>query len=182
MKQEISICWIRRDLRLEDNAALYHALKSNYPVLLLFIFDENILNKLQNKTDARLTFIHQTLEKIQQQLIESKTSLLVKYNTTEKAWAEILAAYEVKEIYANHDYEPYATKRDHSIADFLKSKKIPFRTYKDQVIFEKDEVVKSDGKPYTVFTPYFKIWQQKLNEFYVKAYPTEKYFTNFWWY
>lgn len=179
MKKEISICWIRRDLRLEDNAALYHALKSNYPVLLLFIFDQNILDQLQNKTDARLTFIYQSLEKIQSKLVEHQTTLLVKYNTPEKAWGEILATYNVKEVYTNHDYEPYATTRDNSLSALLSSKEIAFHTYKDQVIFDKNEVVKADGKPYTVFTPYFKIWQQKLNNFYVKPYPTEKYFANF---
>ncbi len=179
MKQEINICWIRRDLRLEDNAALYHALKSNYPVLILFIFDENILDKLQNKTDGRLTFIYQTLEEIQSQLIKNETTLLVKYSTPQKAWAEVLAEYHVKEVYANQDYEPYATNRDQNLSEFLGKHNISFHTYKDQVIFDKNEVVKADGKPYTVFTPYFKIWQQKLREFYVKAYPTEKYFANF---
>lgn len=179
MKQEISICWIRRDLRLEDNAALYHALKGDYPVLILFIFDQNILNKLAHKSDARVTFIYQTLEKIQVQLIENKTSLAVKYNEPEQAWAEVLAEYDVKQVYSNHDYEPYATTRDNNLLELLKSKEISFSTYKDQVIFDKDEVVKADGKPYTVFTPYFKIWQQKLNDFYVKPYPTAKYFSNF---
>ena len=179
MKQEISICWIRRDLRLEDNAALYHALNSKDPVLLFFIFDKDILDKLQNKAESRLTFIYETLAKIQEKLIKNKTSLLVKYDTPEKAWVEVLAAYNVKQVYINHDYEPYATTRDHALSEFLSTKEIKFHTYKDQAIFDKDEVVKADGKPYTVFTPYFKIWKQKLNEYFVKPYPTEKYFTNF---
>lgn len=179
MKQPISICWLRRDLRLEDSAALYHALKSDLPVLVLFIFDKNILQKLDNKKDARVTFIHETLTKIQQQLIAHKSSLLVKFQTPEKAWAEVLSTHEVKEVYTAHDHEPYAINRDQSLAKFLSSKGIRFQTFKDQVIFDKNEVLKADGKPYTVFTPYFNVWRKKLDEFYVKAYPTEKYFNNF---
>lgn len=179
MRKKISICWIRRDLRLHDHAALYHALKSKYPVLVLFIFDQDILNKLENKTDKRVNFIYQTLEKLQEQLIKNSTTLLAKYNTPANAWNEVITNYDVQAVYANHDYEPYAVTRDTNLAGFLKSKEIAFYTFKDQVIFEKDEVVKADGKPYTVFTPYFKIWQQKLNGFYIKPYPTEKYFANF---
>lgn len=179
MKPSISICWLRRDLRLTDNAALYHALKGEYPVLPLFIFDSHILDKLTNKTDARVTFIHQTLSNLQAELHQHGCSLLVKYDTPEKAWQEILNTYDVKAVYANHDYEPYAIKRDDALAEFLRSENIAFHTFKDQVIFEKNEVVKSDGKPYTVFTPYFKIWQQKLGDFEVKAYPTLKYSNNF---
>lgn len=179
MKQPISICWLRRDLRLEDNAALYHALKSDYPVLLLFIFDKNILDKLQNKADARLTFIYQTLAKIQQQLVSHNTTLLIKHQTPEQAWTEVLSNYEVKAVYTNHDDEPYAIIRDQKVAELLNTKEITFHTFKDQVIFDKNEVLKADGKPYTVFTPYFNVWRKKLNEFYIKAYPTEKYFKNF---
>jgi deoxyribodipyrimidine photo-lyase len=179
MKQPISICWIRRDLRLEDNAALHHALKSDFPVLILFIFDVNILDKLQNKADARLTFIHQTLTEIQEKLANYHTTLLVKYQTPEKAWNEILSSYEVKKVYTNHDDEPYAISRDQKIGELLQAQEISFHTFKDQVLFDKNEVLKSDGKPYTVFTPYFNVWQKKLNEFYIKAYPTEKYFKNF---
>ena len=179
MKKPISICWLRRDLRLADNAAVFHALKGPDPVLLFFIFDSNILNKLEDKADARVTFIYQTLKSLQEELTAYNTEILVKYSTPEKAWAEVLADYEVKAVYTNHDYEPYATKRDDSLAEFLRSENITFHSFKDQVVFEKNEVVKADGKPYTVFTPYFKIWLRTLNDFYVKAYPVEKYATNF---
>lgn len=175
---DISICWLRRDLRLADHAALYHALKGGYPVLALFIFDQNILNKLDNKKDARLTFIHQTLANLREELQQHGSSLLVKLGSPEKVWPEIIKAYQVKAVYANHDYEPYAIKRDDGLAEYLRSEEIPFYTYKDQVIFEKTEVVKADGKPYTVFTPYYRQWLQKLDAFYVKAYPTERYFKN----
>lgn len=175
----ISICWLRRDLRLKDNAALYHALKGKHPVLVLFIFDKNILEKLENKNDARVTFIYKALEMLQAELKENNSSLLVKYDTPENAWQTILNEYDVKTVYTNHDYEPYAAKRDDSIAKYLSSQGIAFNTYKDHVIFEKSEVLKADGKPYTVFTPYYRVWQKKLNDFYVKSYPCEKYFNNF---
>lgn len=176
MKQEISICWLRRDLRLTDNAALYHALKSDYPVLLLFIFDKHILSKLPSRQDARVTFIFDTLEQINTNLNQLGSSIWIKYGTPEEAWAEALSTYTVKEVYTNHDYEPSARERDDALAEYLASEAIIFKTFKDQVIFEKNEVIKSDGKPYTVFTPYFRQWQQKLDSFYLKPYPVEKYF------
>ncbi|GAA4209063.1 deoxyribodipyrimidine photo-lyase [Pedobacter jeongneungensis] len=173
----VSVFWFRRDLRLEDNAALYHALKSEYPVLPLFIFDKNILDKLL-KDDARVTFIYQTIEGLKKKLQQRGSDLLVKYGTPEKIWPEILKEYEVKEVYTNHDYEPYARERDDNMAEFLTSEKIVFKTYKDQVIFEKNEILKADKTPYTVFTPFYKQWHAKLNDFYVKAYPTKKYLKN----
>lgn len=175
---KINICWLRRDLRLEDHAALYHALKVENPVLLVFIFDKNILNKLENKADARIDFIHQQLSKINEQLLKKGSSLLVKYDTPEKAWQEIIKDFDVATVYTNHDYEPYAKERDNEIAKLLKKAGIAFHTFKDQVIFEKDEVKKADGTPYTVFTPYYKQWQQKLNAFYLKSYPVSKYAKN----
>ena len=179
MKSEINICWLRRDLRLEDNAALYHALRSPFPVLLLFIFDKNILNKLADKKDARVTFIHQTLSTLNSSLQQWGSSILTRYGSPEEVWPEILNSYTVKSVYTNHDYEPYARERDDALAEYLRSEQIGFHTFKDQVIFEKNEITKADGKPYTVFTPYFRQWQQKLNEFYLKAYPIEKYKGNF---
>jgi deoxyribodipyrimidine photo-lyase len=177
---KINICWLRRDLRLDDNAALYHALKAEKPVLLVFIFDKNILNKLENKADARIDFIHQQLSKINEQLLKKGSSLLVKYDTPEKAWQEIIKDFDVETVYTNHDYEPYAKERDDEISELLKKAGIAFHTFKDQVIFEKDEVKKADGTPYTVFTPYYKQWQQKLNAFYLKSYPVSKYAKNFY--
>lgn len=177
-KPNINICWLRRDLRLDDNAALYHALKAENPVLIVFIFDRNILNQLENKADARVDFIHQQLSKINDQLIKKGSSLLVKYDTAEKAWEEIIADFNIQSVYTNHDYEPYARKRDEHISELLKNNGIAFQTYKDQVIFEKNEIQKADGTPYSVFTPYYKQWQQKLNPFYLKSYPVSKYFKN----
>jgi deoxyribodipyrimidine photo-lyase len=179
MKQPISICWLRRDLRINDNAALYHALKSGNPVLLLFIFDTDILDQLPNKQDARVTFIQQTLAAMHQQLSSLGSSILIKYGVPADLWEnDILKEYTVEGVFTNHDYEPYAKKRDTEIAGLLKSKNIAFYTFKDQVLFEKDEIMKADGTPYTVYTPYFKQWSAKLNDFYSSSYPTPKYLKN----
>lgn len=181
MKPEINICWLRRDLRFDDNAAVYHALKGASPVLLLFIFDKNILSKLANHKDARVSFLHQTLTALSNTLQEKHgSSILIKYGEPEQVWAELLQTYQVKAVFTNGDYEPDAIKRDAAIAEQLRLKQIQFHSYKDQVIFEKKEIVKADGLPYTVFTPYFRQWQQKLNDFYVSAYPVEKYLQNLW--
>lgn len=177
---QISVVWLRRDLRLHDQAALYHALRSPYPVLPLFIFDRYILSKLEDRDDARVTFLHHTLSQLQNELHQLGSSLLVKYATPVEAWQQVLQEYNVAQVFTNHDYEPYAIKRDEEIGQLLQSAGIPFKTYKDQCIFEKDEVVKDDGKPYTVFTPYSRKWRAKLNAFYLKSYPTEKYFSHFY--
>jgi len=174
----INICWLRRDLRLDDNAALYRALKEELPVLVVFIFDKNILEKLENKADARVDFIHQQLSKINNALIKKGSSILIKYDTPTIAWQQIIEEFTIKAVFTNHDYEPYARKRDEEISGLLKQKDIALYTFKDQVIFEKSEVQKADGTPYSVFTPYYKQWQLKLNEFYLKSYPTDKYLEN----
>lgn len=176
--QTINICWLRRDLRIQDNAALYHALKSEHPVVVVFIFDQNILKKLNNKADARVTFIYNALAKIKSELEELGSSLLVKNGTPEEIWPELLKNYTVRSVFANQDYEPYATKRDGAMAKYLKQQNVDFFTFKDQVIFDRDEILKSDGQPYTVFTPYYNQWQKKLNSFYLKSYPCSRYFKN----
>lgn len=177
-KEPVNIFWFRRDLRLRDNAGLYHALKSDLRVLCVFIFDSEILGKLEDKDDARVTFIHQTIEHLDKDLQKHGSSLIVKYNSPDGAWNELLKEYKIETVYTNHDYEPYAIKRDHLIADKLKKHDIAFKTYKDQVIFDKDEVVKDNGEPYTVYTPYMRKWHQKLTPFYLRSYPTEKYLHN----
>ncbi len=178
-KIKICVFWFRRDLRLKDNAALYHALKSNYKVLPLFIFDKNILDKLEDKTDARVSFIHQTIIEINEQLAKLNTSLLVKYGTPDIIWKDLIKDYEIAEVYTNHDYEPYAKERDAELLKTFTKENIPFKTFKDQCIFEKTEVVKDNAEPYMVFTPYKRRWLDKLKPFYIKPYPTEKYFKNF---
>ncbi|NQX53517.1 deoxyribodipyrimidine photo-lyase [Pedobacter panaciterrae] len=178
MKEEISVCWFRRDLRLDDNAALYEALRGPYPVLPLFIFDTKILKKLSNREDPRVTFIHHTLQEIHSELATQGSTIAVEYGTPEEVLIQILKNYNVKAVYTNHDYEPNAIERDDALAEYLASEQIEFKTFKDQVIFEKNEILKADGKPYTVFTPYFNQWRAKLNEFYIKSYPINNYFNN----
>jgi deoxyribodipyrimidine photo-lyase len=176
----INIVWLRRDLRLDDNAALYHALKTGVPTLLLFIFDTEILDKLTNKYDKRVLFIHKELERLHNELKELGSSIMVKIGSPLQVWADLIQDKKISAVYTNHDFEPYAKERDTKIQALLAKHKIGFHTYKDHVIFEKDEVVKDDGKPYTVFTPYSRKWRAKLKPFYYKSYPTIKYFGNFY--
>ena len=159
----ISIHWFRRDLRLEDNRALNAALQSGYPVRCVFIFDRQILDKLEDKTDARVTFLHDELHQLDLSLRRLGSSLHVFYGEPAEVWRNIIAAGEVKEVFCNRDYEPYAIQRDKQIHELLLSNNIKFIGRKDHVIFEKDEVIKDDGKPYTVFTPYSRKWKLLLN-------------------
>lgn len=177
--QPISVFWFRRDLRLTDNAGLYHALRAGHPVQPVFIFDTTILGKLPSPKDARVEFIHQALTRLDTDLQKLGSSLLVMHGEPQEAYAQLLAKYEIKAVYANHDYEPSAIARDTAIAALLKEQGIAFHTFKDQCIFEKLEVAKDDGTPYTVFTPYSRKWKQKLNDFYTKPYPAEAYYRHF---
>ena len=180
MPQPISIFWFRRDLRLDDNAGLYHALRGGAPALPVFIFDTDILEGLEEKADKRVHFIHNALAAMQARLEGVGSTLHVLMGRPLDCFKQLTAEQQVTVVYTNHDYEPYALKRDREIREFLAGKQIAFHAYKDQVIFEKDEVVKDNREPYTVFTPYSRKWKEKLNEFYLKPYPTEKYFDNFY--
>lgn len=157
MNSRIVVFWFRRDLRLEDNVGLHQALQSGNKVLPLFIFDEEILDKLP-KDDARVSFIYNTLETINKELNSMSSSLLIKQGNPLEVWKTLLEEFSVSHVFCNHDYEPYAIKRDQDVKDFLESQSVSFHSYKDQVIFEKDEVLKTDGTPYTVFTPYKNKW------------------------
>ncbi|MBC7848139.1 MAG: deoxyribodipyrimidine photo-lyase [Chitinophagaceae bacterium] len=178
MKQ-VNIFWFRRDLRLSDNAGLYHALRNNIPVVPVFIFDTEILSGLEDKDDQRVQFIHEAIKKLQHELVALKSTLHVFHGTPKQTFERLLTQYDVQIVYANHDYEPYAIDRDKQIAGLLQTAGKEFKTSKDQVIFEKSEVEKDDGKPYTVFTPYSKKWKSNVNSFFLQSYPTEKYFDNF---
>lgn len=174
----VTVFWFRRDLRLEDNAGLYHALKSGNPVLPFFIFDKEILDDLEDKDDARVSFIYKAIEEVKKECQKQHSDLHVVYDTPEQALTNLIASYQINAVYTNHDYEPYAKVRDEAIKTMLGKQGIDFKTFKDQVIFEKAEVTKDDGKPYTVYTPYKNKFYQKLKPFYLKAYPTEKYFNH----
>ncbi len=179
-KQEVTLFWFRRDLRLEDNVGLFHSLQSQYPVIPLFIFDEAILDSLP-KNDARVGFIHETLSKINQKLRETGSSLLVKKGKTQTVWQELIQEFDVKEVFFNKDYEPFAIKRDLAIEELLKANKIYCFSFKDQVIFEENEIVKSDGLPYTVYTPFKNKWLEKYNATApVREYDATEKFSNFY--
>jgi deoxyribodipyrimidine photo-lyase len=178
-KKEVSIFWFRRDLRLEDNAGLYHALKNNKNVLPIFIFDTVIMEQLENKEDKRVEFILLALKKLQEDLAAVGSSLLIMKGNPLEVYKKLITEYSVKNVYTNQDYEPYAIARDQSTKKLLSENQIDLQMFKDQVIFEKNEITKDDGKPYTVFSPYMRKWKSKLSDFYLKAYPAQKYFNNF---
>jgi len=166
----MSVCihWFRRDLRLEDNTALFHALQSGVPVLLVFILDSHILSELTVPgvltLDKRLIFICDQLVVLQKKLRAFGSDLKVFYGDPVEVWQKIAGQYDIQSVYANHDYESYAISRDEQVYRFLSARKIAFHTYKDQCIFEKLEIAKDDGSPYTVFTPYSKKWLNTLSE------------------
>ena len=175
---KVSVFWFRRDLRLIDNHGLFRALKSKRKVLPVFIFDKSILDNLFDKKDKRVSFIYQNLLNIEKEINKLGSSLWVIYDTPLNAFKLICSTFDVSEVYTNHDYEPYAIKREKEISDFLCLNKILFHSSKDQVIFEKDEVMKKDGTPYTVFTPYSKIWKQRLKETKITFYKSENQLSN----
>lgn len=154
--------WFRRDLRLDDNVGLYHAIKNETKVLPIFIFDSDILDRLP-KEDSRVCFLHQRIEELNQQLAESNKKIHVYHGKPIDVFRKVLSANAVHAVYTNRDYEPYATQRDAEIKALLSEKDIALSTYKDHVIFERDEVVKSDGTPYRVYTPYSRVWLDKFD-------------------
>ena len=160
--EKVSIFWFRRDLRLEDNTGLYYAYTQEKNVLPLFIFDRDILDKLENKKDPRVEFIHQQICKLNEKLKFFGSSILVKYGKPSDIWNTLLEQYDIQTVYTNRDYEPYARKRDEQVRNLLKEKNIQFLDFKDQVIFEKDEIVNGSGGFYKVFTPYSRNWLEKF--------------------
>ena len=178
-KKEVVIFWFRRDYRLADNAALFHALKNEENVLPLFIFDREILDKLEDKKDARVQFIHQEIGRIKKELNKIGSDLTVKYGKPADIWKDLLEKHGVKVVYANNDYEPYAGERDEQVADLLRQSGAEFHTFKDHVIFEKSEVTKDDGDPYVVFTPYSKKWLAAFDSESIQPFENEKYYDSF---
>lgn len=162
MAEKYIAFWFRRDLRLFDNTGLYHALKQGQKVLPVFIFDRDILDKLEDKDDVRVTFIHQEITAMHEDLQGKGSGMVVKYATPEAAWQEITDEYDLSAVYTNRDYEPYAKKRDAAIGDLLAEKGIEFKTCKDQVFLESQEVLTGKGTPYHVFSPYARKWREVL--------------------
>lgn len=193
---KVNVFWFRRDLRLEDNAGLHAALKSDCPVLPLFIFDREILDDLEDKEDARVAFLHDTLSGMKQELeSEFGSTLLVRYGFPVEILKSLLQEYDIAAVYTNRDYEPYAKERDGLVEELLAQNNVSFYTFKDHVIFEAEEVTKKDGGTYTVFTPYSRTWRAKLEErmsvlenenagavevsYYFKPYPVKEYAQHF---
>jgi len=179
MNEDVVVFWFRRDLRLNDNAGLYHALRSGKRVLPVFIFDKAILNNLDDKHDRRVSFMHKAVQQLHKQLEELGSSLLTSYGYPAEVFEVVMNAYNIVGVYTNHDYEPYAKERDNRVKQVLDAHGAFMHTYKDHVIFEKDEVLKPNGEPYTVFTPFSKTWRSKLEKTNTSSYPTEKYYQAF---
>ncbi len=169
---KISLFWFRRDLRLFDNHAFYKALQKGN-VLPIFIFDKNILNKLEDKNDQRVSFIYDEIKKLTSELEIYNSSLAVYYDNPLNVFKKLTQDFQIEALYYNHDYEPYAIERDKSVNQFLNSLNIPVFSFKDQVIFEKDDILKSDGKPYTIFTPYMRKWKEALIKQSLPAFSSE---------
>jgi deoxyribodipyrimidine photo-lyase len=158
---KINIFWFRRDLRIEDNTALNYALEKGLPVLPVFIFDTAIIDELPGD-DPRISFIYLTLQKINNDLQKLGSSLLVLKGDPEEVWKNLISSYDINSVYINKDYEPYSISRDLKIEVILRKNKILLFRYKDQVIFEEREILKSDQNPYTIFTPYKNKWLQNF--------------------
>jgi len=179
-EEAINIFWFRRDLRFDDNKALYHALEADNPVLPIFIFDKTILDDLEDKDDARVTFIHDELSKLNSQLKAKGSGIRTFYDSPDNVFKTLIKEFKVENVFTNRDYEPYARKRDRSINKLLRENDIEFKTFKDHVILEPHEVLKDDGDPYVVFTPYSKVWLKTLKDTDLEPAPSALYFDNFY--
>lgn len=178
MSKKINIFWFRRDLRLDDNVGFLEALKSDLPVMPIFIFDTEILDSLP-EDDARVTFIYEELQKMRRELQENHSSSIAMYHgKPATVWRQIIKEHEVENVFTNHDYEPYARARDEEIEEILAKKGIGFHSFKDQVIFEKDEITKQDGGPYVVYTPFMKSWKGKFRNLDLKIHYTSQHLDN----
>ena len=178
-KPVVNIFWMRRDLRLEDNTALYHVLKTRENVLPLFIYNPDILERLEVRPDFRVNFIYKALAGIKESLEKIGSSLYIAHGRPQDIFKKMAEEFHICSVYTNRDYEPYSVYRDLQVERFLKINKIEYHSYKDHVLFEKDELVKEDGKPYTVFTPYKNKFIEKFNKEMVRPLNTTQYFHNF---
>lgn len=175
MKQkDIAFFWHRRDLRIEDNRGLFKALTGGCTVLPIFIFDTKILDQLPNKRDARVLFIHQELKRLKVAYQQHGSDLKVFHGSPLEVWKKLVDEYAPKSVYTNRDYEPYALERDKELHAYFTQKGIDFKGSKDHVIFEKSEVEKLDGGPYTVFTPFSKRWKLLLEPSMLEELPSSK--------
>ena len=173
----MNIFWFRRDLRINDNKGLFEALKSKKEVLPIFIFDRTILDELQ-KDDSRVSFIHELIDQLDTEFQKNGKNLAVFYGEPLTVFEQLVKENKIETVFTNHDYEPYARKRDESISSFLAFKNIGFKTFKDQVIFEKNEMVKENQTPYVVFTPYSKKWKENFKKIQLEHFKSEDLLSN----
>ena len=177
MKKKISIFWFRRDLRLDDNRGLYNSLKENNSVLPIFIYDKNILDKL-NLNDHRIEYINHAVLKMNEVLSKKNKSISCFYGKPEQVFLNLINQFDIKKVYTNRDYTPYSNKRDLIIKELLENNGIQFFDYKDHVLFEKNEIVKDNGTPYKVYTPFSKKWINKMYEQGIPKYMSENLIEN----
>lgn len=170
---KIHVFWFRRDLRIEDNVGLYHALRSGSKVMAVFIFDTDILNNLNNRSDKRVDYIHQALEGIHEELKACNSALFTYHGKPLDVFEKLISEYDIDTVFCNRDYEPQAIQRDKIVAGFLRKNNVKFTDCKDQVIFERNDVLKNDGSPYTIFTPYSKKWKESLSTEKIKFFKAE---------
>ncbi len=173
-----ALFWFRRDLRIADNAGLYHALKSARRVHCVFVFDTDILAALANRADRRIEFIHGCVTELRESLRAAGGDLIIQYGRAQDVVPQLAKLLDIDAVFTNEDYEPAAVQRDQVVERLLKQAGIAFRAFKDQVLFAKDEVMTQAQTPYTVFTPYKSACLKKLDAFYLSAYPTENYLSN----
>lgn len=162
MKSRVSVFWFRRDLRLKDNVGLYKAASAEYPILPVFIFDPDILTNFEDSFDRRVDYIHQSLTALHEELKNSGSGILTFVGKPTEVFSLLLNKYDVKFVFCNRDYEPYAIQRDTLIYNMCNENGIAFRACKDQVIFDKNDILKQDKSPYTIFTPYAHAWKARL--------------------
>jgi len=175
----MTIFWFRRDFNIFENIGLYYALKENTEVLPIFIFDKNILEKLDNKTDARVNFIYSEILKFNLELNSINSFISVYYDNPIEVFKYLINKYNIKNVYTNEDYEPYAIERDNIVEIFLNENNIEFKKYKNQVLFAKSDILKDNNLPYSVFTPYSKKWLKIFNQNNIKLYNTKPFFNSF---
>lgn len=170
IKHNQAIFWFRRDLRIDDNHGLYRALTENDEIIPLFIFDKRILGELTDSRDPRVTFIYRQVRDIKDRLRDVGSDLLVFHGDPEEIFKDLMSMYDFQKVYINRDYEPYAIERDKKVKQLLSRNGIELKTFKDQVIFEEDEILNKQGKPYTVYTPYMKRWKEQLQKHYPSSF------------
>ncbi len=172
---KVSLFWFRRDLRLIDNAGLFYALQQQKNVLPFFIFDKSILEKLEDSDDARVSFIHQQVNSLKSQLQSKGSDILVSYGIPEEVFKDLLQEYDIESVYTNRDYEPYAKERDAKVDHLLQKAEASLFTFKDQLIFEPDEIKNGSGDFYKVFTPFSRQWKQKFEELNLQVFGNPKF-------